>query len=224
MDIIESLNRKSDELKRQIRRLEEMSNAVIDFNKRYADFINSPEGYFGVFSDEIIVLVMSYCEPKYIIMPLCKRLYNLCNESLKLKFEHITRDYDHFAIAYCIDIIFDSCVKFYYYLFRFHNIHIKVDPGDGSLIIETKDTNYVIHKDQTIDITISDMLYRPIKITELSNIVKICCNDINIVFGGVDYFIHTQYKGANHIFGAVDATGKFEEVYESFVKKHKKSS
>jgi hypothetical protein len=223
MDIIESFAHEADKLKQRIRRLEEMSNAIIDFNKRYVDLINVPEGYFGVLSDEIIVLVMSYCHIDYIIMPLCTRLRSLCNESLKLKFAPYTRNYDHFAIAYCIDIIFTSYVKFYYYLFKFYNTQIKVD-SNNSLILEYADNYYVIHKDQTVDISISNISDCPIKMTKTPNTVKICYNDINIVFANIDnYFIHTQYKGAYYTFGTSHRSGNFEKVYETFVKKYKKS-
>ncbi len=52
------------------------------FLARYAAMINGPDGIFGILSDEIIVQILSYLHPKYLLHGYCRRLYKLRDYAL----------------------------------------------------------------------------------------------------------------------------------------------
>jgi hypothetical protein len=52
------------------------------FLARYAAFIGGPDGIFGILSDEIIVQILSYLHPKYLLHGYCRRLYKLRDYAL----------------------------------------------------------------------------------------------------------------------------------------------
>ncbi len=54
------------------------------FLARYATMIGGPDGIFGVLSDEIVVLILSYLPPKQLLECCCKRFHTLRDYALEL--------------------------------------------------------------------------------------------------------------------------------------------
>jgi hypothetical protein len=103
-------------LKARSRTLKQTRYNILSFNSRYAAFINDSDGIFGLFSDEIVVNILSYLYAKIILHIICKRFYALRIDALKLRAEGRLRNIPKNIISDCINKIVKSELKFYYAL------------------------------------------------------------------------------------------------------------
>jgi hypothetical protein len=96
---IEKQHKLLDDLMVKYNKLEEHRENYMAFLIRYAAFIGGPDGIFGVLSDEIVVLILSYLPPKQLLECCCKRFHTLRDYALALMPCKIPKE------------IVDKCVK-----------------------------------------------------------------------------------------------------------------
>jgi hypothetical protein len=118
---------KINEIKERIRQLKRQRAALINevvntenFLLRYKNFINGPDGAFGVFSDEVLIRILMFLPPKQILYGApCSRFYMLREYVLELLCkEYIVQYKVH--IDNIIKYIFTSKPIFYCYILSYH--------------------------------------------------------------------------------------------------------
>jgi hypothetical protein len=189
---------KIKELEDHINNLKAQHKRFLLFNNRYAAFINDSDGIFGLFSDEIVVNILSYLPDKMILDIVCKRFYALRIDALKLRAAFRLRNIPAKVIELCKHQIYRSELKFYYKIsaYPFNGDVLKHDHAEFYKLSNTI-TKYTVSENM-ISYSTSDFTVR------YNN------NTLEIVADGRSFHIdkHLRFiidNGAN----IMDGTAKF---------------